>query len=133
MASYDFGDAKADPESKDHPDFMTNMAEARGICRFHNPKMPFGLTLYATDRAFGIHYKHPEEDLKSWSGVTVKFDQDNLKFVKEANDACEVMYRYAKAQESPKVERCGVKTTGYIGSNQKPVKSRLDEEGDVIW
>ena len=117
----------------EHEDKERNTKHAKEVCEKHNPLMPSGLTLYTSKDAFGLHYHHSPKDTRANTGIRVSLNKPSGIFEFEANDACEVMHRYAKAQESPKVERYGVKTTGYIGSKQKPVKSRLDEEGDVIW
>jgi len=130
--------------------------------------IPSGLTLYFSEDAFGLHYRHPEQDIKVNTGVRVSLNKEASLFDKEADDACEAMHRFAKATnkkfgidnkksldviecEKSMVDgkyQCGysikasetavelrsmLKEGYHTGYKQKPVKSRLNEEGDIIW
>ena len=151
-----------------HEDKERNTNEAKKICENYNALMPSGLTLYFSADAFGLHYHHPDNDLKSNTGIRVSLNKPAGIFDFEANDACEIMHRYAKAvnkkygRSNQKVSsvvecektmvdgkcQCGysarasetalaarkmVKESYHTASSGKVFKSRLNDDGDIIW
>ena len=74
-----------------------NKALAIEICAKYNSVMPTGLTLYTTQEAFGINYRHPEKAHGGNTGVQVGFNLSAKEFDLQADDACEAVHRLAKA------------------------------------
>ena len=141
---------------------------AKEICAKYNAMMPAGLTLYTTSEAFGVHYRHPDQDHSANTGVQVGFNLSAKEFDKQADDVCEAMHRLAKAtnkrfgidnQKSSSVIECEktmvdgkcecgysakasesakalinvVKESYHTGSSGKVLKSRINDDGDIIW
>ncbi len=145
-----------------------NTKIAKEVCEKHNPLMPSGLTIYFTKESFGISYRHPEGDRSANTGIQVGFNLSAIEFDRDANNACEAMYKLAKAtnrkfgvdsQKSSSIIECertmvdGKCQCGYSAKAsesaqairkvvekgyhtaymQKPVKSRINDDGDIIW
>lgn len=94
-------------------DFEKNKIAALEVIKNYQGLLPAGLTLYVTDVAFGINFKHPIEDAKANSGYQVKLNQNYTAFQHEANDACQALFKIAKHSVNK-----------YLGLQQQALETR---------
>jgi hypothetical protein len=84
-------------ESHYHPDFERNKKKAMEVVERYGNNRPEGLTIYVTSHGFGLSYRNILL-VRRVTAQVVKFNQDYDSFCDEANNACDIYQRMAKAK-----------------------------------